>query len=435
MKRITSFTLLLSFVLAPACLFAQAKMPAKPKAAVPGVAVVNFTNNTGNPSLKGLSSSIPEAVSGSLSQMKGIRLVERQNMGKILDEVELQMSGMFDPDETVKIGKMAKADVIIIGSYGGSENNLVLTMKAVEVATGRVLDGKVVKGGVSMIHDLAGSAAISIAAVISGQNIGYISVSTNPDGADVYIDGLSVGKSPVFDVKVAAGKHTVTAVKEGYIEAESSINVGVDAHEKWMPTLPSKEMMNRTQYTFGAFAYIPVSSKLQAGPLFSLGYGKTFEHVYIGGEVQSGYFGHDQDLKMPFETKPVTHERMYIPVNAGLHLNVIPFISWRYFSPYAGVFGKCGWVLNRQKEENTFVKDEKLSQSFTYAFGPAVGINLIPYSKFSLWIEGRFEWCPESITRYEYVAPKGFSGATTLRKSSVNLSGFCIGGGLTYYVD
>ena len=434
MKRITSFAILLSFVLVPVCLSAQAKAPVKPKAALPSVAVVNFTNNTGNTSLKGLSSSIPEAVSGSLSQIKGIRLVERQNMGKILNEVELQMSGMFDPDETVKIGKMAKADILIIGSYGGSENNLVLTMKAVDVATGRVLDGKVVKGGISMIHDIAGSAAISIAAVISGQNIGYISVSTNPDGSDVYIDGLSVGKSPVFDVKVAAGKHTVTAIKEGFIEAESTISVGVDAHEKWMPTLPSKEMMNRTQYTLGAFGYIPVSSKLQAGPLFSLGYGKTFEHIYIGGELQSGYFNHDQKLTMS-GWGTVTHERMYIPLNGGLHLNYIPFISWRYFSPYAGIFGKCGWVFNYQKEENEFKQDDKLVRSFTYAFGPAVGVNLLPYSKFSLWVEGRFEWCPESITRYEYVPPKGFSGATTLRKSSVNLSGFCIGGGLTYYVD
>ena len=296
MKRITSFAILLSFVLVPVCLSAQAKAPVKPKAALPSVAVVNFTNNTGNTSLKGLSSSIPEAVSGSLSQIKGIRLVERQNMGKILNEVELQMSGMFDPDETVKIGKMAKADILIIGSYGGSENNLVLTMKAVDVATGRVLDGKVVKGGISMIHDIAGSAAISIAAVISGQNIGYISVSTNPDGSDVYIDGLSVGKSPVFDVKVAAGKHTVTAIKEGFIEAESTISVGVDAHEKWMPTLPSKQMMNRTQFSAAAFGFIPASSKLQAGPRFALMYGKTFEHVYIGGEAQSGYFGHDQEL-------------------------------------------------------------------------------------------------------------------------------------------
>jgi TolB-like protein len=434
MKRIFFFTLPLFLSLFPAQVFPQAK-GVLTKPAIPGVAVVNFTNNTGDSSLKGLSSSIPEAVSGSLSQFKGIRLVERQNMSKVLNEVELQMSGMFDPDQTVKIGKMAKADILIIGSFGGNSGKVVLTIKAVDVATGRVLDGKLVQGPSSRIHDMASQAAISIAAVISGNNIGYISVSTNPDGSDVYIDGLNVGRSPVFDVKVAAGKHSVSAVKEDYIEAESTIDVGINAHEKWMPTLPSKSMMNRSQWTLGMYAYEPVSPKAQLSALFALAYGKTFEHVYLGGELMSGWIQHDQDLKMPFSDDPITHQRMYVPVLAGIHLNVSPFLSWRYFSPYAGVFAQCGYVKNYQKEKGEYVDDIKTEQSFIYSFGPAVGINFLPYSKISLFVEGRFSWHPESTERYEYVAPKGFAGAATLHKSSINLSGFCIGGGLTYYLD
>ena len=366
--------------------------------------------------------------------MKGIRLVEREQMGKVLNEVELQMSGIFDPDQTVKIGKMTKADILIIGSYGGNENNIILTIKAVDVATGRVLDGKVVQGSSSRIFDMASQSAISMAAVISGNNIGYISISSNPDGADVYIDGLNVGRSPVVDIKVAAAKHTVSVVKENYIDVESTIDIGINEHEKWTPTLPSKTLMNRAQCSVGAYAYVPLSSKLETGPLFTFSMGKTFEHIYLGGEIISGWFNHDQKIDTPFEENSLTHQRMYLPVFAGLHLRVVPFLSWRYFSPYAGIFGQGGMLKSYHKESGDWKDDPQNKTEYVYAFGPVLGINLLPYSKVSIFAEARFSWYPVSTERYQFVS-HGLNGAPSFEKKHVNLSGASFGAGLTYYMD
>jgi TolB-like protein len=428
----------LSFIalllLIPLCTYSQEKAPASQKTpAIQGVAVVNFTNNTGKKSLQNLSSSLPESVSGSLAQIKGIRLVERQNMGKLLNEVELQMSGMFDPDQTVKIGKMTKADILIIGSYGGSESNIILTLKAVDVATGHVLDGKVVQAPVTLIYDSASQAAISMAAVISGSNVGYLSVSSNPDGADVYVDGMNIGRSPVVDIRVPAGSHKVSVVKENCIGVDASINVGVNAHEEWTPTLPSKAMLNRTEWAVAAYANIPFSSKIQVSPLFAVSTGKTFEHIYLGGEIASGWIEHDQNLQTAFGT--LDHERLYVPVLAGLHLNFIPFTSWRYFSPYAGIFAQCGFMKNYEKENGSFVDDPKTATSFIYGFGPTFGINFLPFSKFSLFVEARVAWYPVTVDRYEYVPQPGFGGAPSLVKHNVNLSSAMIGGGFMYYFD
>ncbi|MGL4368054.1 MAG: PEGA domain-containing protein, partial [Spirochaetota bacterium] len=390
-KTVTCLAFLAAVSLFPCALSAQGKVKNEEKApALPGVAVVNFTNNTGNSGLQHLSSSLPESVAGALAQITGIRLVERQNMGKVLNEVELQMSGMFDPDETVKIGKMAKADVLIIGSYAGSENNIILTIKAVEVATGKVIDGKVIQGSMSRIYDMASQASLSMAALIAGKNIGYISVSTNPDGCDIYLDGMLVGKSPVVSLKVAAGRHEVTAVKENYIEAETTLRVGVNATEKWMPTLPDKSLMNRTEWAIASYAFIPFSSDAQMGPLFAFSMGKTFERIYLGAELCGGWFYHSQDLSTAFGD--VTHKRRFIPVKAGLHLNFIPFLTWRYFSPYGGIFAEGGRYANDHQLDGEWTEDEKNAASYAYNLGAAFGFNLLPYSKISLFVECRAYW-------------------------------------------
>lgn len=55
--------------------------------------------------------------------------------------------------------------------------------------------------------------------------LGTINVKTVPDGAEVYIDNISIGKAPLSFSKLMPGKHLVTIKKEGYYDYESSVNV------------------------------------------------------------------------------------------------------------------------------------------------------------------------------------------------------------------
>jgi hypothetical protein len=55
---------------------------------------------------------------------------------------------------------------------------------------------------------------------------GYLSITTNPADATVYLDGQHVGVSPVQLLTVAAGEHRVRIVKTGYLENARVVTVG-----------------------------------------------------------------------------------------------------------------------------------------------------------------------------------------------------------------
>ena len=55
---------------------------------------------------------------------------------------------------------------------------------------------------------------------------GYLSITTNPADAAVYLDGQHVGMSPVQLLTVAAGEHRVRIVKTGYLENARVVTVG-----------------------------------------------------------------------------------------------------------------------------------------------------------------------------------------------------------------
>jgi heme-binding NEAT domain protein len=60
---------------------------------------------------------------------------------------------------------------------------------------------------------------------------GTVSVKTNPEGADVYVDSQFYGNSPAT-LKLKSGKHTIGVKMSGYKDwsRELATDVGSDAH-------------------------------------------------------------------------------------------------------------------------------------------------------------------------------------------------------------
>lgn len=55
--------------------------------------------------------------------------------------------------------------------------------------------------------------------------MGTIDIKTNPQGAEAFIDEISVGKTPLSFAKLIPGKHKVAIKKEGYYDYETTVNV------------------------------------------------------------------------------------------------------------------------------------------------------------------------------------------------------------------
>ncbi|OGR86482.1 MAG: hypothetical protein A3A86_06795 [Elusimicrobia bacterium RIFCSPLOWO2_01_FULL_60_11] len=106
------------------------------------IAVLPF--ESGNPYISGTSMSDCFVVR-ILQQIPGLQVIERKDLMKILQEQKLTLSGIIRPDKFNKLGMILGVDAVLVGSVEtleviqSVEGSIAVTVKLVEVSTGRVL--------------------------------------------------------------------------------------------------------------------------------------------------------------------------------------------------------------------------------------------------------------------------------------------------------
>ncbi len=100
------------------------------------VAVFNF--QTKGKGVADMSEKVADLLTVFLSMEEDLQLVERAEIKRILEEMELGASGIVDPGKAARIGGMLGAQVLITGSAFVVNEKLYLTGKAISVETSRV---------------------------------------------------------------------------------------------------------------------------------------------------------------------------------------------------------------------------------------------------------------------------------------------------------
>lgn len=107
------------------------------------VAIIDFaTDAPGNPNL---GRQISDILTARLSIYDQFRLVERQKLEDLLREHQLNLTGMVDTNQAVKVGKMLGARIIIFGRAFVVDKDLYIVAKIVGTETSRV-KGVMAKG-------------------------------------------------------------------------------------------------------------------------------------------------------------------------------------------------------------------------------------------------------------------------------------------------
>ena len=124
-------------------LAASAALAADPPAASqpskPGdltVAVLTFDSDLKTPERSGELTS--DVLSARLGAMGGIRVVERQDIAKVLAEQKVTLSGLVSPEEGVKVGKMLGAKLLVTGRVTTTGTKLYVICKVVGTETSQV---------------------------------------------------------------------------------------------------------------------------------------------------------------------------------------------------------------------------------------------------------------------------------------------------------
>jgi len=128
-------------VLAGAGLMA-AREPATAQAAKPTVAIMYFNNNVFTKDARdydGLTKGVPDFLVSEMSSNPNIRVIERDQVQKLIDEQKLTSGGQVDRETAVKVGKLLGAQHMIFGGFmADPKGNFRIDARAVNVESGAI---------------------------------------------------------------------------------------------------------------------------------------------------------------------------------------------------------------------------------------------------------------------------------------------------------
>jgi TolB-like protein len=148
------------------------------------VAVTPLANASGRPDEAWMGVGIAEALTTDLRKM-GLFLVERQQVERLMQERRL--TELFNEEEAVKLGKLAGASFLVVGSYQIQGPGLRVDVRLVDVGGGQVLRTWTVEGKADQLFD------------VEARLVAKIAEALKVDAADVAKAALTDGVRPSLE--------------------------------------------------------------------------------------------------------------------------------------------------------------------------------------------------------------------------------------------
>ena len=104
-----------------------------------------LANNTGSKEYDAFAEGFSDLLTVTLSEYENIQIVDRQILDQILKEQKLSLTDLLHPATALKIGKLLKADSIIIGGITKPKNDFIINVHVYEVKTSRLIISKMMK--------------------------------------------------------------------------------------------------------------------------------------------------------------------------------------------------------------------------------------------------------------------------------------------------
>ncbi len=101
------------------------------------VAVADFTDIEGNETVEG--KLLAEQIITYLVQNTNVKVIERKQLNKVLEEQKLTMLGLTESDNAQKVGKILNVDGIVSGTITYLEDSKEINARMIEVNTGIIL--------------------------------------------------------------------------------------------------------------------------------------------------------------------------------------------------------------------------------------------------------------------------------------------------------
>jgi TolB-like protein len=130
------------------------------------VGVMPFANNSlaEKEAMEPLTKGLADMLSTSLSKMNGMKIVERTSIEKVVREIGLAQAGLVEGPQAQAAGKMAGAQVLLLGSYNYAFNGEIrIDARLVKVETGETIKAEEVTGKREKLFQLMNKLSFKIA--------------------------------------------------------------------------------------------------------------------------------------------------------------------------------------------------------------------------------------------------------------------------------
>ena len=135
------------------------------------IAVLDFYNTTGQSTYDYLGRTISEAVATNLGKLKGVELVERGLLMKVMEEMKFSLTGLVDPRTAVRVGRAVGATAVVLGSFTVIDRDLRINARVVEVETGRILAAESADGKVHKVSDVTDELSLKLWSSLTGRKL------------------------------------------------------------------------------------------------------------------------------------------------------------------------------------------------------------------------------------------------------------------------
>ena len=181
----------------------------------------------------------------SLIESNRFTVIEKNKREELLEEQKFQSSGVCDEACAVEIGQLVGAEYLMLGEIIGFADLYQVNIKIINIEKGDVAEkvtdqisggmGDLLNGMEEASREIvrriaAGSAPQQITQqtglpTVVQKSYGTIDVTTDPQGANILIDGLEVGVTPKTIPNLETGSHNLILNYPGYERLQKRIMV------------------------------------------------------------------------------------------------------------------------------------------------------------------------------------------------------------------
>jgi TolB-like protein len=190
---------------------AVAEPASAPAATMVPVAILPFQDRGGDPALPRVAGAVAtdaakvtDLLFAELVAEPALVLIEREDLRKLIDEQELNLTGLANPAEATRVGQLTGAKMLVTGSVVRADNSLYLVAKIIGTETSRVLGASVKGTARDDLGKLAEGLAAEIVKVVTERGGELLpKVVTREDRLAALKKALAAGDRPSVLVEIA----------------------------------------------------------------------------------------------------------------------------------------------------------------------------------------------------------------------------------------